>query len=57
MIDELVTWGSRLFKLLPEFMGLYRAVKENDAKAKVDAQLAMVRATERLIAEEEIANS
>ncbi len=55
MIDELLTWGTRLFKLLPECMGLYKAAKEQDAKARVDAQLAMARATERLVAEEEIA--
>lgn len=55
MIDELITWGTRLFRVLPEFMGLYSAIKEKkDATARMNAVLAMERATERLIAEEEI---
>lgn len=54
MIDELVTWGSRLFRILPEFMSLYQAARAEDPKAKMDAAMSMIRATERLIAEEEI---
>jgi hypothetical protein len=54
MIDELMTWGRRLFAILPEFMSLFQAAKAEDPKAKMDAAMAMIRATERLIAEEEI---
>lgn len=43
MIDELVTWGRRLFTLLPELMGLWSAVKKNDATERLDAQLALER--------------
>lgn len=57
MIDELVTWGVRLFRILPEFMGFYNAVKAQDSTARVNALLAIERATERLIAEEEIRGS
>mgnify|MGYP006921350750 CR=1 FL=1 len=54
MIDELVTWGLRLFQLLPEIMGLWNAAKASNAKAKLDAQLALVRKMEDMQALEEI---
>ena len=54
MIDELVTWGLRLFQLLPEIMGLWNAAKVANAKAKLDAQLALVRKMEDMQALEEI---
>ena len=43
MIQELVTWGNRLFQLLPEVMGLWHSVKSGDAKDRLDAQLALER--------------
>lgn len=43
MIDELVTWGRRLFALLPEVMSLWSAVKGGDAKQRLDSQLALER--------------
>ncbi len=53
MIDELITWGSRLFRLLPEVMGLWSAVKDGGAKARLDAQLALERKISDEIAREE----
>lgn len=54
MIEELATWGMRLFRLLPEIMGLWEAAKTPDTKAKLDAQLALTRAMERQQALEEM---
>lgn len=54
MIDELITWGLRLFRLLPEIMGLWDAVKQPSAKQRLDAQLALERAISDLQAREEI---
>lgn len=54
MMDELLTWGVRLFKLLPELMGLWSATKAKDSTAQLDAQLALVRAIEDQQAREEI---
>jgi len=54
MIDELVTWGGRLFKLLPEIMGLWSAVSNGDAKRRLDAQLALERRISDMQAREEI---
>lgn len=42
-MNELVTWGKRLFSILPEVMGLWSAVKEQDAKKRLDAQFALER--------------
>lgn len=54
MIQELVTWGNRLFQLLPEVMGIWHAVKGGDAKARLDAQLALERRISDMQALEEI---
>lgn len=54
MIDELITWGMRLFKLLPEIMGLWTAVKDGDAKRRLDAQLSLERRISDMQAIEEI---
>jgi hypothetical protein len=45
----------RLFRLLPELMGLWTATEKKDAKAQLDAQFALVRAMEDQQAREEIA--
>lgn len=54
MIDELVTWGKRLFGLLPEVMNLWSAVKNGNAKQRLDAQLALERRISDMQAREEI---
>lgn len=53
MIDELVTWGRRLFGLLPEVMSLWSAVKDGNAKQRLDAQLALERRISDMQAREE----
>ena len=54
ILDEIVTWGSRLFRLLPEIMGIWSAVKGGDAKQRLDAQLALERRISDLQAAEEL---
>lgn len=53
-MDEIVTWGMRLFGLLPEVMSLWSATKTKDATASLEAQFALVRAIEDQQAREEI---
>jgi hypothetical protein len=54
VIDELVTWGTRLFELLPEVMSLWNAAKAKDRHAELEASLALVRRMEDMQAREEI---
>ncbi len=54
MIDELVTWGTRLFALLPEIMGLWSAVRGGDSTARLDAQLSLERRISDIQAREDI---
>jgi hypothetical protein len=54
MFDELMKWGVRLFTLLPELMGLWEAAREQDAKKKLDASLALIRRIEDMQAKEEL---
>jgi len=54
VIDELIAWGTRLFRLLPEIMGLWEAAKTTDSTRRLEAQLALTRAMERQQALEEM---
>lgn len=53
-MNELMTWGRRLFGLLPEVMNLWSAVEDGDAKRRLDASLALERRISDLQAREEI---
>lgn len=57
MFDELMKWGVRLFTLLPELMGLWEAAREQDAKKKLDASLALIRHIEDMQAKEELGDT
>lgn len=54
MIDEITKWGVRLFQLLPEIMGIWRAVETRDSKERLDAQLALERAISDMQMREEL---
>jgi hypothetical protein len=43
-MSDVITWLHRIVTFLPELMGLYEAVSRNDETAKLNAQLALVRA-------------
>jgi hypothetical protein len=57
MIDELLTWGTRLFRALPAFMAIWDAVESKDEKKKLDAALGMLRNAEDQLAAEELGNA